>query len=420
MTEQAAYEDLKRALAAEEGGRKWIVRLAIAVGLVALITGGLVVRSKNRPPPAAKYLVKEVKRGDVVEKVQATGAVQPVLSVNVGAQANGRVTNVLVDFNSVVKKGDVLAEIDPTSYGAQVSQSEAQNAAQLASVQSAKATAENARIAYERAQKLFAQNLASKAELDTAKGNYDVAVAQANATNAQLGAVRAQLLQAKTNQSFTKIFSPVDGVVITRSIDPGATVQASFQTPTLFVIAQDLKKMRVLADVDEADVGKLREGMQADATVDAFPGETFKGTVQQVRLSPTTTSGVVTYAAVVEVENPEEKLRPGMTATVTVRTHEAKAALLVPNAALRFKPTPTGDEKPKNDTPKGKQRVFIVADATPGAEKVNPVYVTASVTDGTSTAVEGIDEGAQVVVDENEEAVDKKAAGSGQKKGRPF
>jgi len=422
MTERAAItEDVRRALAAEEGGRRWLRRVA-ALGVVAvLVGGGLVFRAKNRPPPPARFVTAAPTTGEVAEKVQATGAVQPVLQVNVGSQVNGRVARVHVDFNSVVKKGDVLAEIDPIQYGAQVTQATAQVAAQRANLESAKANAAAARVAFERTQRLFQQGLAAKGELDTANGQYEVAKAQVSAAEAQIGAIQAQLAQSQTNVGWTKIYSPVDGVVVSRSIDPGATVVASFQAPVLFVIAQDLRRMRVMADVDEADVGKLREGMEADAVVDAFPGESFHGTVQQVRYSPNNVQGVVTYSAVVEVENPDEKLRPGMTATVTIKTREVKAALRVPNAALRYKPSPpmgpNGKPMPVAPEPplvKGTGRVYVVTNDKPGEEKSEPKVIQTGVTDGINTEVTGgLPPGAKIVTDEVDDPEKKK-------KGKPF
>ena len=214
-----------------------------------------------------------------------------------------------------------------------------------------------------------------------------------------------------TNLGYTKIYSPVDGVVVTRSIDPGATVIASYQAPVLFVIAQELKRMRVLADVDEADVGKLKEGMPAEAVVDAFPGETFKGIVQQVRYSPNTVSGVVTYSAVVQVENPDEKLRPGMTATVTIKSAEAKGATKIPNAALRYKPTPPDgpDGKPLVPPPdpplaKGEGRVHVLVNDKPGEEKEEMRVIPIGITDGMVTEVPGgaLPIGTKLVTDETD------------------
>src|ERR1019366_5203424 len=276
------------------------------------------------------------------------------LQVNVGAQVNGRVTQVLVDFNSVVKKGDVLAEIDPLIYGTQVSAQVANLSSQRAQLMQAKASmasmraqVETARVALDRTQRLYASNLAAKSDLDTAQGNYDSLKAQYDAASANvdsqtasLGAGAAQLNASRANLGYTKIYAPVDGVVVTRGTDPGAMVVASFQAPVLFVIAEDLHKMKVLADVDEADVGKITEGMDADCVVDAFPGEVFHGKVSQIRYSANNVAGVVTYPGVVEVDNPEEKLHPGMTSTITVRTHEPHGILRIPTAPPRYKPTP--------------------------------------------------------------------------------
>ena len=372
-------DDLRAELAQVEGGRKWVKRVVFALGLIGLTAGTVLWREKHRPPAPSRFVTSAVTRGDVVEKVQATGAVQPLLQVNVGAQVNGRVVAVYVDFNSEVKKGDLLAEIDASVYGAQASQQEANLAAQRAQIESANGAHEAAKANYERMQRLVAQKLASKAELDAAKGQYDTTKAAIDAARAALKAIEAQLKQSLTNVGYTRIVAPIDGVVVNRAIDPGATVAASFQTPTLFVVAQDLKRMRVIADVDEADVGKLKEGMAVEAVVDAFPGEIFKGVLSQLRFSANTVQGVVTYPAIVEVENPDEKLRPGMTATIAVRTHEAAGTRRVPNAALRFKPTPPEDKdakKGKRDDgkpalkgalaapeaalPKGEARVFVL------------------------------------------------------------
>jgi HlyD family secretion protein len=393
--------------------------------VVFAIAGALVWGRTHRPPPPAKFVTAAVAAGDVIEKVQATGTVQPLLQINVGAQVNGRVTQVLVDFNSVVKKGDVLAEIDPLIYGTQVNAQAANVAAQRAqlaqakaSMASTKAQLETARIAFERTQRLFEGNLASRSDLDSARGNYesfkaqyDAAAANVESQTAGIAAGTAQLSQSTANLGYTKIYAPVDGVVVTRGIDPGATVVASFQAPVLFVIAQDLHKMRVLADVDEADVGKIGEGMDADCVVDAFPGEVFHGRVSQIRYSPNNVSGVVTYPAVVEVDNPEEKLRPGMTSTITVRTHEAHGVTRIPNAALRFRPTPpTGvDGKPIPQPPdppleKGKGRVWVVTSEKLGSEKDEARIVSVGITDGMFTEVTdpSLGVGTKVVTDENE------------------
>jgi HlyD family secretion protein len=427
----AVTDELRRALAAEEGGRRWLRRGALAGALALLIAGGVVWRIKHRPPPPAKYVSVAASTGDVVEKVQATGAVQPLLQINIGAQVNGRVTRVLVDFNSHVKQGDVLAEIDPSIYGTQVSAQEANVSSQRAQLAQARAQMENQRalmdtahVALDRVERLFKAGLASKGDLDTAQGNYaaakatfDAASANVRSNQAAILSQEAQLGQLAANLSYTKIYSPVDGVVVTRSIDPGATVVASFQAPVLFVIAQDLRKMRVLADVDEADVGKLGEKMAAECVVDAFTGETFHGIVSQLRFSPNTVQGVVTYSAVVEVDNPEEKLRPGMTATVTIRTHESKGVTRVPNAALRYHPTPPEgpDGKPlplppEAPLPKGKGRVFLLTSDKPGDEKEEAKIISVGVTDGLFTEVteRSLEVGTKVVTDQIDDDKKKK------------
>jgi HlyD family secretion protein len=421
MTDTSAVTDeLQKALAAEDGGRRWLRRLAMAGALALVVGGGLLWRAKHRPPPPARFVTQAVSEGDVVEKVQATGAVQPLLQVNIGAQVNGRIVRVPVDFNSIVKKGDVLAEIDSTLYGSQVNQTQANLVQQKAQLASATSQGETARVAYERLQKLFQANLASKSDLDTSKGQYDVAMAQVDVARAAIDAMQQQLLQSRANVGYTKIYSPVDGVIITRSIDPGATVVASFQAPVLFVIAQDLRKMKVLADVDEADVGKLAEKMQADCVVDAFPGEAFHGIVSQVRFSPNNVSGVVTYSAVVEVDNPEAKLRPGMTATVTINTREARAVRRVPNAALRYRPTPPQgpDGKPIPQPPepplaKGHGRVFLLTSDKLGDEKDEQKVIPIGITDGLFTELtsDPLAVGTKVVTDELESEDKKKKKG---------
>jgi HlyD family secretion protein len=426
----AATEELKKALAAEEGARRWVRRLAITLGVVLAVGGPLAWQAQHRPPPAARFTTATVAVGDVLENVQATGTVQPLLQVNVGTQVNGRVTQVLVDYNSVVKKGDLLAEIDPLIYGTQVSAQQANLLASRAQLEQAKASAAStkaqrdiARITAERTEKLFAQNLASRGDLDTAKGNFEAASAQYEASmatvqsqDAALGAQTAQLRQSTANLGYTKIYSPVDGVVVTRGIDPGATVQSSFQVAVLFVIAQDLRKMRILADVDEADVGKIEDGMDTDCIVDAFPGEIFRGKISQVRFSPNNVSGVVTYSAVVDVDNPDEKLRPGMTTTITVHTHEAHGVARMPNAALRYRPTPPVGpdgkpipQPPEPALPKGQARIWVLTSDRPGDEKDEMRVVSVGITDGIFTEVTdaALSIGTRVVTDEAD-ADDKK------------
>ncbi len=375
-----------------EGGRRWLRRVVILGVVVAIVAALVVVRKKTAPPPPPRYMTQSPAVGDVAELVQSTGVVKPLTEVKVGAQVSGRVARVYVDFNSVVKAGDLLAEIDPLLLGAQVDQTRAQIAAQRAALARADANVATLRIAVDRLRKLRAESLASQAELDQAEGQLRVAEADVAQAKAQIAATSASMKGATANLSFTKIYAPISGVITDRQIDPGVTVAASFQAPVLFVIAEDLSRMRVFADIDEADVGKMKEGMEAQASVDAFPGQRFKGRVSQIRYAPNTVQGVVTYTAVVEVENPEGKLRPGMTATVTVRTKESKNVLRAPNAALRFKPSPEKgpDGKPIPRPPEkalepGKGRVYVLVDGKPGAEKLEPRIVELGVSDGVLT-----------------------------------
>ena len=398
-------------------GRKWLKRLGVVLALAVAIGAFLAWRAKNQPPPPPKYITAKTSRGDVLETVQSTGQVKPLTEVQVGAQVSGRVTKVLVDFNSVVKANQVIAEIDPTLFNAQADSSSAQLAAQRAQVARADANLTTAKVRLDRAKKLVAEGVGTQADVDGAQGAYDVAIADVAAAKAQVASIGAQVRSSRTNLEFTKIYAPIDGIVINRAIDPGQTVAASFQAPVLFVIAQDLRKMRVLADIDEADVGRLKESMGAEVSVDAFPGEKFKGVVSQVRYSPTNVSGVVTYAAVVEVENPDLKLRPGMTATVTILSADARDVTRVPNAALRFKPSPPldkdGKKLPQDPLPPlkpGQGRIHVVVDEKPGDEKIEARVVDVGITDGVNTVLKTDIGDVKVVTDETDEASKPKGA----------
>src|SRR5258708_22343550 len=338
---------LERELGAAEGGRAWLRRASLWAALAAVVAGLVSWRIRTRPPPQPRYVLAPVTQGDIVESVQSTGTVQPLTQVQVGAQISGRISKVFVDFNSIVKKGDVLAEIDPTLLGATVEQNKAQLTAAEAQLTRARAALTTSQAALDRIEKLRVENLASQADVDQARGQRDVAQADLAGARAQIIQTRAQLNYSTANMTYARIFAPIDGLVVSRNVDPGQTVAASFQSPTLFVIAQDLRKMRILAEIDEADVGKLREGMSAEPSVHAFSPDVFKGNVSQVRYNPNSVQGVVTYLAVVDVENPDMKLRPGMTATVTVKTREVKDVLRLPNAALRYKPTPPSKDASK-------------------------------------------------------------------------
>jgi HlyD family secretion protein len=295
-----------------------------------------------------KYKTEPVSRGTVTMTVTATGTVSAVTTVLVGSQVSGVIARLYANFNSHVKKGQLLAELDPTPFQAQVEQRQAD-------VTKAKVEAANAKITYERQRRLVASGLAAQADLDAAKAQYDGAVAQVQQAEAALS-------QAQTNLKYTKIISPIDGVVVDRQYDVGQTVAASFQAPTLFSIAQDLTKMQVQADVDQSDIGRIAVGQLARFTVDAYPDEEFRGRIAQIRLNASVNQNVVSYPVIIEVPNPDEKLRPKMTANVTIDVAQVQNVLRIPNAALRFKPP---DVAPSPSTATTSTRAAEGGGATP-------------------------------------------------------
>ncbi|MFO0602686.1 MAG: efflux RND transporter periplasmic adaptor subunit [Polyangiales bacterium] len=320
-----------------EKRRPWWILAVLALAAAAAV--GVAAYRRKSAAPAPRYLTGAVTRGDVEETIRATGTVEPVLSVQVGAQISGRITRVAVDYNSRVRAGELLAEIDPTPYRAQAAQVRAQLASARAQLAQRRADLTLAERNLARATQLRAQELNAQSDVDVAVASRDAARAAVGVATAQVEQAGASLEAAQNNLTYTRILAPIDGVVATRSVDPGQSVAASLQTPTLFVIVNDLTHMRVIANVDEANIGKLAEGMEATARVDAFPRDSFRGTVRTLRITPITTNGVVTYQAVIDVENPQARLRPGMTATVTAVTARHEGVLRVPNAALRYRPS---------------------------------------------------------------------------------
>ena len=300
---------------------KKVVILIGSLVLLAAVAGYFYMKRGSNGE--AKFRWTKVDRGDVTATVTATGTLSAVTTVNVGSQVSGIIAKLLVDFNSQVKKGQLLAELDPTPFQQSVDQ-------QRANLEKAKVELRNSEISLTRSQNLFKQQLLAQSDLDAAQTARDSAAASVAQT-------QAALQSAETNLSYTKITSPIDGVVATRAYDIGQTVAASFQAPVLFTIAQDLTKMQVLTNIDESDVGRIRDGQVASFTVDAFPDTTFKASVSQIRLSPQTVQNVVTYPVMLDVPNPDLKLMPGMTANVLVPVDTRQAALRVPNAALRFR-----------------------------------------------------------------------------------
>jgi HlyD family secretion protein len=314
----------------------WVASLVFAT---AAGVGAWRYRETHQPPPVT-YQTTPLARRHVVGRVTATGTLLATVTVTVGTQVSGRIQKLMADYNSPVKKGQLIAKIDPLLFQAAVEQSRANFASAQAGLKSAKAQADLAVKQLARERSLLKENLAAQQDVDNAESSMQVTAAQVDVAAASVAQNEAQLHQALTNLSYTDIISPIDGTVISRSVDVGQTVAASLQAPILFTIAEDLTKMQVNTNVSEGDVGRLEEGMPASFTVDAYPGERFKGKISQIRNSATTVSNVVTYDAVIDVNNADLRLRPGMTANATVTYADKKDVLAVPNAALRFKPPP--------------------------------------------------------------------------------
>ncbi|MDE3067627.1 MAG: efflux RND transporter periplasmic adaptor subunit [Verrucomicrobiota bacterium] len=302
---------------------RWKRRLWIA-GAAALVVAGGVWYWQRGHDDAPQYQTEAVERGDLTQVITATGTLNPVTNVLVGCQVSGRISKLFVDFNSHVKEGQLIAQIDPRSYEAQVEQA-------TADLASAKANLELQQVEAQRSGNLFTNKLISESD-------YDTALANLHEAEAAVQIKEAALSNAKANLGYCDIYSPVDGIVISRSVDVGQTVAASLSAPTLFQIANDLKRMQIDANVDEADVGGVREGQDVDFTVDAYPDHTFHGAVRQVRNAPITVNNVVTYDSVIAVTNADLKLKPGMTANVSIIAAEHRNVLEIPNSALRFQP----------------------------------------------------------------------------------
>ncbi|HEY6554519.1 MAG TPA: efflux RND transporter periplasmic adaptor subunit [Vicinamibacteria bacterium] len=295
------------------------------------------------------YSTVNVDRGDILDVVGATGTLEAVVTVQVGSQVSGTIQSLYADFNTQVKKGQVIARLDPSLFEARLGQAKANLISAHANVERSRAQVGDTEQKDARARELADQTLLPVSDLETAKANFDAARAQVKASEAAVSQAQANVNQAELDLSHTVIATPIDGVVIARNVDVGQTVAASFQAPVLFVIANDLAKMRVNAAIDEADVGRIEPGQEVSFRVDAYPDRTFAGRIEQVRLQPTTVQNVVTYNTIISVDNAELKLRPGMTATVSVIVHRADDALRIPAAALRFRPegfvAPTGGRR---------------------------------------------------------------------------
>jgi len=367
--------------------KKIVITGSIIIG-VAIAAFFLLRGSGNEP----QFRADKVVRGDIEMAVTATGTVNPVTTVLVGTQVSGTIKNIYVDFNSPVKKDQLIARIDPALFDAQVNQARANLVSAKANLEKARATSIDAKRTMERNKELLSKNLIAQSDFDTAETNYETAEASVNAAKSQVAQSEAALSSAETNLFYTKIVSPVDGTVISRNVDVGQTVAASFQTPTLFSIAQDLTKMQIDTNVAEADIGNVKVGQDVEFTVDAYSDITFKGRVWQVRNAPITVQNVVTYDVVIQVDNPELKLKPGMTANVSIIVSFKKDVLKIPNAALRFKPS----EKTKTAAQQKGAGVWILEQG-----KLKRIPVSTGISDGSYTElVSGkINEGQEVIVE---------------------
>ena len=357
--------------------KKIVIVIIVVVGIIFLFFSFRPEEKKG-----VSYDMFEVKKGDIQNTITATGTIEPITQVEVGTQVSGTISRILVDYNSEVRKGQLIAELDKTVL-------ESEYESQLAVHYSNQNEYDYQKKNHERLAGLHAKKLVSDSDFETSEYQYEKA-------RRALDRSRFELLKAKTNLNYCMIYSPIDGVVISRAVDEGQTVAASFNTPKLFVIANDLRKMRVIADVDEADIGLVKEGQVVMFTVDAFPDEHFEGSVTQVRLEPIVTSNVVTYEVVIDAPNPDLKLKPGLTASITVLTREKKDVLMIPLRALRFQPE---DENGQPLVPEETKMVSgmksVWVQTTEGLKSKN---VRTGISDGIYTEVmEGVQVGEQVV-----------------------
>ncbi len=306
------------------------IAVIIAIGL------GIAVWYGNRKEKPAVYVTESLEKGDITEKITASGIINPISTINIGTQVSGTIAEIFVDYNSEVKKDQLLAQIDPALFEATVNQRRAALNMAKAEVNVVKNDIEYYKKHLNRIKKLNSSKYSTDSELESAERDYNNAVVQLGLKQATVAQAEAALQSAETELRYTKIISPVDGIVVSKEVEVGQTVAASFQTPTLFNVAEDLTKMQIEASIVEADIAKVKEGQVVEFTVDSFPDEKFYGMVTQVRNNPITVSNVVTYEVIIDVNNQEAKLKPGMTANVEIITAEKEDVFLVSNQALRF------------------------------------------------------------------------------------
>ncbi|MBR2688485.1 MAG: efflux RND transporter periplasmic adaptor subunit [Aquamicrobium sp.] len=392
--------------------RGWIYAV-LALLVIAAALGGW--RWYAGTPARIDYTTQAASRADLTVQVSATGTLQPLTQVDISSELSGIVRTVAVEENQQVKKGDVLAALDTTKLEVQIERATASAKAAAAAVETAQVTLRESEQSLSRTSELTKRGMATQQALDTAQAARDRAKAALDSAEASLAIANADLKAQQTDLAKSTIYAPIDGIVLTRSVDPGQTVASSLQAPVLFVIAADLKKMEVQAAIDEADIGTVQPGQNARFTVDAFPERPFNAQIREIAYASVTTDGVVTYKARLEVDNGELLLRPGMTATVSVVTKQSKGALTVPSSAFRFRPSAdarnrefsllsmfTGRpnrinagprDRQQDRGPEGTRRLFILKDGRP-----RPVDVTVGSTNGDLTEVlSGLDDGDLVI-----------------------
>lgn len=374
--------------------RKTIITLSILI-IIVLAALLMIFGGKKQ---TISYQTSKINRGTITNTVTATGTIEPITKVEVGTQVSGKISKIYVDYNSTVKKGELIAELDQATL-----ETELQSSSAL--MNSAKTEMDYQKINYDRISGLYKKELVSKSEYESAQYSY-------NKAKYSYKQSVASYKKSLANIGYAKIYSPVDGVVLSRAVDEGQTVASGFSTPTLFTIAQDLAKMQVVADVDEADIGEVKEGQLVTFSVDAFPDEVFNGTVTQVRLQATTTSNVVTYEVVINAPNPELKLKPGLTANVSITTLNRENILIAPVRALRYTPS---SAQPANF----KKCVWVMG----SDKKPIPKEVTTGANDGINVEImSGVKEGETIITGEEiMSAKDlKKAAKEGESNSNPF
>lgn len=349
-----------------------LLRNKIVWAISALLLVIIVWRVSSSRDAAPKFATEAVGRGEVVSRVSASGTLSALVTVDVGSQVSGRIQSLFADFNSQVKKGDRVAKIDPALYEAAVAQASANVTAARGNLQRLQVQAEEAKRLARRSEQLFAQRIVAENDRDTTRANARAAEAAAAQADGQLAQTLAALRQAQTNLRYTDIIAPTDGIVISRAVNVGQTVAATMQAPVIFTIAQDLRAMEVHTSVAESDIGRLKVGMEASFTVDAYPTEKFRGKIRLIRNAAQVVQNVVTYDAVIDVANPELKLKPGMTATVTVIADRRADVLRVPNAALRFRPDfgTAGTPTPATPEEPGVRSVYVLVKGKPERRSV--------------------------------------------------